>query len=602
MKEQAKKTQVTSGAGRWIAVFVAAAVGVSLGVVFFPIGEDATAAEAADRSSLWAETVYMGGEIITMDESNPQAQAVAVKGDEIVAVGSSEEVQRLVGPMTRTVDLRGLTMLPGFIDAHSHFPGSGMSKLFQANLSAPPVGQVESIADLIAELKTKVDDPAFGEWVVGRGYDQTLLAEGRHPTKEDLDKVSETRPVWVGHTSGHMGVANTKALELAGITSDTDDPLGGTIVRDPETGEATGLLQEGAQRLVSGKIPPLSKAQQTAGAKESIKIYTAAGVTTSVIAHGSASALRDLQTWRKDGILPIRFTQMHSGELPTHAQQGGMITGFGDKWIKIGPYGETTYDGSIQGHTGYLKEPYHTLPPGYPKEYRGYSNYTKDDLFDRVRRLYEQGYQLAIHANGDQAIEDLLDAYEAAENEFGRRDDLRLRIEHAQMTTEAQLLRMKELGVSPSFFVTHTFLWGDQHRDIFIGPERAAHISPLQSAGRLGIRYSIHLDSPVAPMSPLLAVWTATNRLTRSGMVLGPEQRVSPLQALRAVTIDAAWQNFEDDIKGSIEVGKLADFVVLRQNPLAVNSTEIKDIEVLRTIVGGKIVYQADASASTESQ
>lgn len=227
MEDKAKKMRVTPGPRRWAAVVVAAAVGVSLGVVFFPVGEDATAAEAADRSSLWAETVYTGGEIITMDESNPQAQAVAVKGDEIVAVGSAEEVRRLVGPLTRTVDLKGLTMLPGFIDAHSHFPGSGISKLFQANLSAPPVGQVESIADLVAELKTKVDDPAFGEWVVGRGYDQTLLAERRHLTKEDLDKVSETRPVWVGHTSGHMGVANSRALELAGITSDTDDPSGG---------------------------------------------------------------------------------------------------------------------------------------------------------------------------------------------------------------------------------------------------------------------------------------------------------------------------------------------------------------------------------------
>jgi predicted amidohydrolase YtcJ len=576
---------------RWIPASVSGAAVLALGAALLPPGT-ATGVNSPSRSPLQADTVYMNGQIITMDRSRPRVRAVAVKGDEIIAVGSTRKALRLAGPKTKVVNLRGKTLVPGFIDAHSHFPFVGSVELFQANLNSPPVGKVENVADLAAQLRTKLDDPAFGEWVLGFGYDQTLLAEGRHPTKEDLDKVSNIQPVWAGHSNGHMGVANTKALELAGITKDTADPPGGTIVKDPETGEPTGLLLETAQRLVQSKMPPLTKEQNFAAAKKNVKMYTAAGVTTSVIAHGSAGGLRDLQEWRNDGILPIRFTQMHSGQLPTYAQQGGMVTGFGDEWLKIGAYGEETYDGSIQGYTGYLKEPYYKLPPEFPDDYRGHSNYTKEDLFERVSTLYEQGYQIAIHANGDQAIEDLLDAYKAAQDEFGKRD-ARLRIEHAQMATEPQLRRMKKLGVSPSFFVSHTFFWGDQHREIFMGPERAARISPLRSAKKLGIRYSIHLDSPVVPMSPLQAMWSATNRLTRSGKVLGPNQRVSPRQALRAVTIDAAWQDFDADIKGSIEVGKLADFVVLKQNPLTIKETRIRDIKVLRTIVGGKVVYNA---------
>jgi predicted amidohydrolase YtcJ len=580
---------------RWLKSAAACGSVVAVAAALMPLnsaqGDDAK----ARGSKLSADTIYFNGQIVTMKSADSLARAVAVKDGKVVTVGSRKKAFKLAGPKTRIINLRGKTMLPGFIDAHGHFPGSGTADLFQANLNSPPVGSVENIDDLVRELQSKLDDTVYGEWVRGRGYDQTLLAEQRHPTKDDLDRVSVEQPVWAGHSNGHMGVANSKALELAGITKDTQDPPGGVIVRDSETGEPTGLLEENAQYLVTGLIPALTGEQKTAAVKREMEIYTAAGVTSSIIAHGSRESFLDLQRWRDQGLLPIRFTQMHYGKLPTFAQQGGMLTGFGDEWIKIGPYGETTYDGSIQGYTGYLKEPYYKIPDGLPSDYRGYSNYTKEDLFQRVSELYEQGYQIAIHANGDQAIDDLLDAYEAAQDKFGERD-ARLRVEHAQMTTEEQLLRMKELGVTPSFFVSHTYFWGDQHRDIFMGPERAANISPLASASKLGLRYSVHLDSPITPMDPLQAIWSATNRLTRSGQVLGPHQRVSPYQALRSLTIDAAWQDFEEDLRGSIEPGKFADFAILDRNPLEIDPIEIKDINVEETVVADKVVYSRPAS------
>ena len=574
---------------RWATGSTVGACAAALLIATLPTG-GAQGAPGSRPAGLRADAVYINGTIITMGESTKTAQAVAVRDGKIVGVGSTRDIVGLAGNGTKTVNLRGNTMLPGFIDAHSHFASVGTAKLFQADLQSPPVGPVEDIDDLVAALKLKVDSTPSGEWVRGRGYDQTLLAEQRHPTTQDLDRASVDHPIWAGHANGHMGVANSAALELAGIDKDTPNPPGGVIVKDPATGEPTGLLEETAQSLVTSLIPPYTAEQKAEAAKAGVALYTAAGVTTSVIAGGNASSFRDLQEWRSDGLLPIRFTQMHSGNLPTFAQQGGMLPGFGNEWIKIGPYGESVYDGSIQGYTGYLQEPYHKLPPELPADYRGYPTYSKAELFKRVRELYEQGHHIAIHANGDQAIEDLLDAYEAAQDEFGKRD-VRWRIEHAQMTTADQLVRMKDLGVSPSFFVSHTYYWGDVHRDIFMGPERAARISPLASATKLGIRYSVHLDSPVVPMSPLQAVWSATTRLTRSGKVLGPDERVSARQALKAVTIDAAWQNFEEDIKGSIEVGKLADFVVVKDNPLTVEPVAIKDIEVLETIVDGEPVY-----------
>lgn len=560
------------------------------------------AAAARSTARLVPDLALINGTVLTMTESMQesragvvkQAEAVAVKDGLIVAVGSTAEIRRLCGTETEVIDLKEATLIPGFIDAHSHFPGSGINALYQANLSGPPVGPIESVDGLVETLTAWANHAPDEPWIRGTGYDQTLLRELRHPTRWDLDKVSTSRPIWIGHTNGHMGVANSTALEIAGVTKDTQDPPGGFIARDPQTGEPTGLLQEpAAMSLVRQHMPPFSDEQITEAVKASIRLYAAAGVTTSIIAHGDRKSLMDLQAWREQNLLPLRFVMMQWAN-PTPTEAGGVFEGFGDDFLAVGPYGEAVHDGSIQGYTGFLTDPYHRLlsDAPYPADWRGFPNESREELTDRVTTLLELGLRSALHGNGDAAIDNLVHAFRAA-LEKTPSTDVRWRVEHAQMARPDQLDAFAELGVTPSFFVSHVYYWGDQHRDIFLGPERAARISPLRSALDRGLRFSIHLDSPVVPMEPLHAMWCAVNRLTRSGQVLGRDERITPIEALRALTIDAAWQNFLEDNRGSIEPGKLADFVVLAQDPLGVSPRTIKDIDVLRVMVGGKTVFDA---------
>ncbi|MEY8193007.1 amidohydrolase [Peribacillus simplex] len=560
-------------------VFVLALVGFSSGTL------------PDHLDSLAPDTVYFNGKVITMDKGATIAEAVAVKDGKIIAVGSNKEIGKLKGRHTKVVNLMNKVLLPGFYDAHSHFPSSGMDGTVQVNLNSPPVGPIKNIDDLIIALKDRTMETHEGEWILGRGYDQTLLAEGRHPTRENLDKVSTEHPIYIGHTSGHLAVANSVALKMAGITKDTPDPPGGVIVRDPKTGEPTGVLEESAIGLVSKHIPVVTEEENLAAFKKAVQDYISKGVTTSIIAGANKQGLIDLQRYQKQGLLPLRITAMGAGfgGAITSGELGGIVTGFGSDMLKLGPV-KLSHDGSIQGYTGYLSKPYH-VPPGDDPNYRGYPATSREDLTKRVVDLHKAGYQIAIHGNGDAAIDDILYAFRTAQEEYPRKD-ARHRIEHAQMARLDQLDEMKKLGVTPSYFVSHTFFWGDQHRDIFMGPERAAMMSPLKSSIDRGIKFSIHLDSHITPMDPLQAVWSAVNRISRSGKVIGPEQRITPLEALRAVTSDAAWQNFEENEKGSIEKGKFADFVVLEENPLTVDPIKIKEIKVLKTIVNDKVIYE----------
>lgn len=537
------------------------------------------------------DAIYVNATVITMDAATSTAEAVAVRDGRITAIGSNDAIRKLAVSATRVVDLQGQTMLPGFIDAHSHFPGTGTAALYIVNLSSAPLGPVGSVDDLVAALKAKAAETPKGEWIRGGGYDQTLLKEGRHPTRQDLDRASADHPIFITHASGHLSVANTMALKLANITKMSPQPKGGVIQKDPKTGELTGLLEESGN-LVGRLIPRLTDEQQQAAIKRSVEDYASSGVTTATLAGGGVSPA--LQAASKAGLLSFRVVAM-----------GGMFGDLialppaklaGDEMLKTGLTIKMVHDGSIQGFTGYLTKPYHTVYNNDPS-YRGYPRESLQELIERVKALNRAGYQIAIHANGDEAIEDVITAYREALKDMPRQDH-RWRIEHAQMTREDQLDKMKELGISPSFFVSHTYYWGDQHRDIFQGPERAAHISPLASARKRGIRFSIHLDSNVTPMLPLQAVWSAVNRITRTGKVLGPEQRIAPIDALRAVTIDAAWQEHDDQNKGSIEVGKFADFVVLAENPLTTDPVYIKDIRVMQTIVGGKTIFDHGGSAA----
>lgn len=559
----------------------------------------AAALAAAWLGSAWVgaqatapDTIYVNGTVVTMDAQSQSVAAVATLQDRIVAVGTNAEIRKLAGDRTRVIDLQRRTMLPGFIDAHSHFPGSGTAALFTVNLSSPPLGSISSVENMVAALRQKAQTLPKGRWIRGGGYDQTLLSEGRHPTRQELDRASVDHPILITHASGHLSVANTKAMELAGITKNTPQPPGGVIQIDPRTGELTGLLEE-VGGMVGRLIPPQTAAEIQQAIDWSVRDYASNGVTTATLAGGGVSdALRQAA---KEGRLPFRIVAMIAGAArPDGSQQPVIVPAarIGDEMLKTGLTVKLMQDGSIQGFTGYLAKPYHT-PYNNDPLYRGYPREPRAAFVERAKAFHRAGYQIATHANGDAAIDDVLYAYREALAERPRADH-RFRIEHAQMTREDQLETMKELGVSPSFFVSHTYFWGDQHRDIFQGPERGAHISPLASAVKRGIRFSIHLDTNVTPMRPLQAVWSAVNRLTRTNKVLGPDQRIPPLQALRAVTIDAAWQAHDDAIKGSIEVGKLADFVILGENPLAGDPLRIKDIPVIETIVGGRTIYRRE--------
>ncbi len=537
----------------------------------------------------FADTVFCKGTVITLDAQRPAAEAVAVRRGIIMAVGSEAEMRKLAGPDTKTADLKGRVMLPGFYAAHDHFPSEGIGALFLVNLNSPPIGPLQTIEDLLAALRAKAARTAPGQWIQGRGYDDTLLREQRHPTRYDLDRVSTNHPIWIVHASGHLGVANSHALYLAGITKDSPQPKGGVIRKDPATGEPTGIFEE-CGSLVSRLIPGFSPEQKLKAIAWADRHYVSKGVTTTVIAGGSTSSVRELVAAREQGLLHLRVVAMLSVDHPSDAAANDTASPNPDPdWIHIGA-AKIWHDGSLQGYTGYLTEPYYRQPEGKTNDC-GYAMRSREALVELVKKHHRDGRQIAIHGNGDAAIDDILFAYAEAQREDPR-PDARHRIEHCQTARPDQLARMKQLGVTPSFFNGHVFYWGDRHRDIFLGPERAARISPLASARASGLRFTLHNDTPVTPVDPLLLMWVAVNRLTRNGQTLGPAERISVADALRAVTLDAAWQNFEEARKGSIEPGKFADFVVLDENPLTISPQKIKDIGVLETFVGGESVYK----------
>ena len=522
-----------------------------------------------------ADIVYVNGSVVTMDGKGTVAEAVAVTGGRIERVGSAAELRKLGG---KVVDLQGRTMLPGFYAAHDHFPQIGIMTVTQVDLNSPPIGTVGSMEHILRLLKQKAASTPKGQWIVGRGYDDTLIRDKRHPTKLDLDQVSTEHPVWVTHISGHMGAGNTMALQIAKVTKDTPQPKGGHVAKDSKTGEPTGYIEE-SHSMVTRHIPAVTPEQMREGIRWANREYLSKGVTTASVTGGARERYIAVRDAIARGDVKLRFDWYLSGanieKLP------------GNDRIRINGV-KAWHDGSIQGYTGYLGAPYHVQPAG-KNDYRGYPTRTRDELVNMVARWHKAGMQAAIHANGDAAIDDVLFAYEKV---LGGKTDARFRIEHCQTPREEQLDAMKRLGITPSFFVGHVYYWGDRHRDIFLGPTRAARISPLKSALNRGIRFSIHNDTPVTPVDPLLLVWNAVNRTTRDGQVLGAEQRIGVMQALRAVTSDAAWQNFDENTRGSIEEGKAADFVVLDRNPLNVPPMEIRNIAVTETIVGGEPVWK----------
>jgi hypothetical protein len=534
-------------------------------------------------------TLYFGGPIVTLDEKGSVASAVLVAGDRILAVGSEAELSEQAGRSARRVDLAGRALLPGFIDAHGHFPGEGVFAVM-VDLNSPPIGTIRTLDELVARLRERAAEKSAGEWVIGMGYDDTLLAEGRHPTREDLDRASSEHPILISHSSGHLVVLNGRGLELAGIDARTPDPEGGVIRREAGTGEPDGVLEESALELLADVAPKPGLLDGIRIVREASRRYVAAGVTTAQSGYTAKALMRLLPLMVRTGLAQVRLVLWPGMEaVDQMLDDGDTWESYDEQWVRGGAV-KLIADGSIQGYTGYLREPYF-VPPGDDPDYAGYPRILRDELIERVTRYHAAGYQVAVHGNGDASIDDILDAFEIAQREHPR-EGTRHVVIHAQMARDDQLARMKALGAIPSFFSLHTYYWGDRHREIFMGPERAARMSPAGSATRMGLRFTIHADSPVVPMEPLRLMWAAVNRVSSSGQSMGEAQRVSALQALRAVTIDAAYQHFEEAEKGSIEPGKLADLVILSESPLD-RPDRIDEIRVLETLIGGRAVFRA---------
>jgi len=531
--------------------------------------------------------VWTNGRILTMDPEGKQATALVIEDDRIAAVGSDEDVERWLPNADVVLDLEGRTVVPGFIEAHGHFPGAGLVAV-AADLNSPPIGTVKTIPEALDALRrTNTEQPGDG-WLIGFGYDDTMLEEQRHFTREDLDSVSTTRPILAMHISAHMAVVNSLALERFGITAETPDPPGGEIRKDPETGEPTGLLLETASRplqLEALNMPPL---QQIAVVRSAAARYAAQGFTTVQNGLATLVQIKGMSGGSKLGLIPQRLVIWPKDELGLEVAEGTLDLGpYASERVHIGA-AKFVGDGSIQGYTGFLSEPYYR-PGEHQADYRGYPNIDAGTLNAQVKAIHCSGQQVAVHGNGDAAIDQFLDAWEAA-LEACPAQDARPVLVHAQMARPDQLERMKRLGVTPSFFSAHVYYWGDRHRDIFLGPERAARISPAASAAALGIPFTTHLDTPIVPIDSMLQLWTPVARETSSGEVLGPDERISVEQALRAMTSDAAWQLRLEEQLGSIEPGKLADLVILSKNPL--DDGDLRDIEIDQTLVGGVTIYE----------
>lgn len=551
----------------------------------------ATPAEAP----LAADRIYTGGAILTMLEEQPRAEALALAGGRLLAVGTLDEVRRHRSPATEMVDLGGRALLPGFYDAHGHVVAVGMQAT-SANLLAPPDGEVRDLASLQDELRRWA--AASGETVaatgliLGFGYDDGQLAEERHPTRDDLDAVSTELPVYAIHQSGHLGAANSVALALCGLDADSEDPPGGVIRRRAGSREPDGVLEETAhfaalQRLLGGTDARHSITTLRAG----INLLARFGYTTAEEGRASPEMIDLLRAAAAEEPFPIDVVaypdvlidrEFIAREVNREYRNGFRVAG-----------AKLTIDGSPQGFTAWRDRPYHRPPAHFRAGHAGYPAASADEVFDAVAWAFEHDIQVITHANGEAAIDQLLAAIEEATRRSGGGDRRSVLI-HGQFLRRDQVGPLQRLGIVPSLFPMHTFYWGDWHRERTVGPERADDISPTGWLVERGMRFSTHHDAPVALPDSMRVLDATVTRRTRSGDILGPTHRIDVLTALRAMTIWPAWHHFEEDNKGTLEAGKLADLVILSADPTAVDPETLDSLRVLETIKAGRTVYRAD--------
>lgn len=550
---------------------------------------------------LTPDLLIKNANILTLDDANSQAGSVAVKDGIIIGVlehtePSSKDV--LITDETEVVDLQGKTLIPGFIDTHNHIAGYAQV-MDSVRCGTPPN---KNIPDVLARVRDRAAEITEDQWVFGFGYDDTLLEEQRHIMRSELDEAAPDRPVIIMHISGHLALANSEAFARAGIDEDVADPSDGAHFGRDENGRLNGVLYE--QSAVASIAKALPKNDD--GGEEILKTfgraaehYLAQGITTNTDAAVGMSGDHEKELMlhleaAKQGINPMRtqlmmvYKLMQEGEAYsdyTAEELDDELQRKSNGLVRLDS-AKMFQDGSLQALTGALRDPYYQNP-----DVRGELFHDQETFNEEILDLHNRGFRIAIHGNGDRAIGSILDAYEHALSEAPRANHQH-RIEHVQTATPEDMEKMERLDVAGSFFINHVYFWGDRHRDIFLGPDRGRRISPLKEAVDRNLLFTLHSDCPVTPISPLFSVWAAVNRLTSSGDVLGPEQQIDVITALKSMSLYGAKLIFREDDLGSIEEGKKADFAVLDSDPIAADSQTLKDIQVQATFIGGETVYE----------
>ncbi|UFH45421.1 amidohydrolase [Flavobacterium galactosidilyticum] len=549
--------------------------------------------EKKEASSETSKLFY-NGDILTMEDDSPNyAEAIVAQNGKIVFVGTKSEAESKFKDSEK-IDLKGKTLLPGFIDPHSHF-GMVSNTMGQVDLNPKPVGNVTNLNDILENLKKYKEDKKIpdGEWIFGWGYDDGELTEKRHPTKKDIDKVLPNNPVYLQHTSGHMGVANTLGLEALKVSIATNNPDGGTIVRFPNSADPTGLVQETAMypfvRLMMEKL----NSKQAEFFDTTQDYYASNGITTAQDGMTSRESIKFFQSqadavkFKIDLIALAGSSELDSNLADTTLHFKTYKNGFKTQGTKI------VADGSPQGKTAFFSKPFLTEVPGCHHDCRGLPSLTQEGLNKLFETAYAKDNQLFIHCNGDATIDMVILAHELACKKLNQPfdKDRRTIVIHSQFVRPEQLDTFVKYNMEPSFFTNHAYFWGDVHVQN-LGKERADFLSPMVSAKKSGLKPTNHSDATVTPIDPIFTIWTAVNRVSRTGAVIGAAERTNPYTALQAITSFAAYELFDENIKGTLSNGKLADFVILDKNPLKVKPMKIKNIQVIETIKEGKTIYK----------
>ncbi len=539
-----------------------------------------------------ADRIIRGGPIVTVNPAQPAAEAVAIAGGRIAAVGSEADVMRLKGDGTEVVDLAGRTLVPGFVDGHSHF-FSLVDVQTQALCASPPAGPCKTVADVIAALQMVRERRKLGpgKFVMGFGYDPELLAEKRPPSKQELDAAFPDNPVILVHVSGHGAMLNSKALAAYHVTAATPTPPGGVIGREAGSNEPNGLLFETAFLPIFSQIPGPGDDEVLDLLDRGQELYLREGITTAQEGATMKHQLDLLRVLADRGGLKLDVVS-----LPFITEIDAIFGGQPPRdepeyknRLRIGGV-KIVSDGSPQGRTACFTTPYLTDGPAGQKNWRGELSFPQPMFNEMVKKVYDGGATLFVHCNGDAAIDALLEAHRFASGDDPMKPRGTVGV-HSQFIRPDQLEKYKAWGITPSFFTIHCFYFGDTHV-ANRGRAQADFISPMKSARALGIRPANHTDFNVAPLDQIFTIHTAVNRISRSGQTIGADERITPLQALEAITIDGARLYGEEATKGSIEAGKLADLVILSANPITVAPAAIETILVEETIKDGKTVWK----------